>query len=127
MIQNVHHIALIVSSEECLSFYRLLGFTETFRKVRKYDTAVLMEGYGIGLEVFIDDRHPGRGDVEPTGLRHFALRTNLTLEEEMERLRGVFEESGMNIEFGPIMNDWTGVKFCFTKDFDGMAIELREG
>ena len=126
MIQNVHHIALIVSSEECLSFYRLLGFTETFRKVRKYDTAVLMEGYGMQLEIFVDDRHPRRDELEPTGLRHFALSVTGTLEEEMERLRGVFEESGMQIEFGPIMNDWTGVRFCFTRDLDGMAIELRE-
>lgn len=126
MIQNVHHIALIVSSEECLTFYRLLGFTESFRKIRKYDTAVLMEGYGIGLEIFVDDRHPRREELEPIGLRHFALRTDLSLEEEMERLKKTFQEHGETIEFGPIMNDWTGVKFCFTKDFDGMAIELRE-
>ena len=126
MITRAHHIALIVSSEHSLDFYRLLGFTETYRKVRKYDTAVLMEGYGMQLEIFVDDRHPGRGDVEPTGLRHFALKTDLTLEEEMERLSSVFRENGAQIEFGPIMNDWTGVRFCFTRDLDGMAIELRE-
>ena len=78
------------------------------------------------LEIFVDDRHPRRDELEPTGLRHFALKTDLTLEEEMEEMRRRFETAGMNIEFGPIMNDWTGVKFCFTKDFDGMAIELRE-
>ena len=85
-----------------------------------------MVGYGIGLEVFIDDRHPARPELEPTGLRHFALKTDLTLEEEMERLEKKFRENGMEIEFGPIMNDWTGVKFCFTRDMDGMAIEIRE-
>ena len=108
-----------------MDFYRLLGFTETYRKVRKYDTAVLMVGYGMQLEVFIDDRHE-RADVEPIGLRHFALSVSGSLEEEMERLSGVFRDAGEEIEFGPIMNDWTGVKFCFTKDFDGMAIELSE-
>lgn len=41
MIRAFHHEAIIVSSERNLEFYRLLGFSETFKKVRKYDTAVL--------------------------------------------------------------------------------------
>ena len=40
MITAVHHIALIISKEEHLDFYRLLGFQESFRKERKYDVAV---------------------------------------------------------------------------------------
>ena len=125
MITRAHHVALIVSSEHSLDFYRLLGFQESFRKERKYDTAVLMYGHGMGLEIFVDGRHE-RADVEPIGLRHFAFSVSGTLEEEMERLKDVFSSAGETIEFGPIMNDWTGVKFCFTRDFDGLAIELRE-
>lgn len=30
MITGVHHIALLISSEECLTFYKKLGFEETF-------------------------------------------------------------------------------------------------
>lgn len=119
MITAVHHIAIIVSSENSLEFYRLLGFTETFRKKRKYDTAVLMDGYGMQLEIFIDPSHPGRGDQEPIGLRHFALRVD-SLEAEIKRMK----EAG--IEIGPVMSDWTGVRFCFVKDYDGLLVELHE-
>ena len=125
---TVHHIALIVSSESSLQFYRLLGFQETFRKVRKDDTVVLMDGHGIQLEIFIDPRHPQHpsGMNEPIGLRHFALMVDGRLEDEIERLKSVFSCAGFDIEFGTIMEDWTGVRFCFMKDFDGVNIELRE-
>lgn len=124
MITAVHHIAIIVSSERSLDFYRLLGFQETFRKKRKYDTAVLMDGYGMQLEVFIDPNHPSHisGSDEPIGLRHFALKVG-KIEDEIERLRA---ESTEVIDVGPIMEDWTGVRFCFVKDFDGLSIELHE-
>ena len=119
MITGLHHIAIIVSSEKSLEFYKLLGFQETFRKKRKYDTAVLMEGHGLQLELFIDPSHPGRGDQEPIGLRHFALRVK-KLEDEIERLKGA------GVEIGPVMSDWTGVRFCFVKDYDGLLVELHE-
>lgn len=104
MISAVHHIAIIISSEKHLSFYKLLGFTEVFRKVRSYDTAVLLDGYGMELEIFIGPRHPNRyqyeGD-ELTGLRHFALKVD-KIEDEMERLKN---ESSEVLSFGPIMED----------------------
>ena len=128
MIEALHHVAIIISSEDCLEFYRLLGFTEVFRKARKYDTAVLMAGFGIELEIFIDSRHPGHTDGmdEPIGLRHFALRVFGTLEDEIERLKKTFEDAGEELQVGPIVNDWTDVRFCFIRDFDGLSIELRE-
>ena len=54
------HIALIVSREENLSFYEQLGFKETKRIERSYDTVVFMENDGIVLEVFVDPNHPER-------------------------------------------------------------------
>ena len=127
MIAGVQHIALIVSHERNLWFYELLGFHECFRKVRKYDTAVLMVGNGMELEVFVDPRHPMKssGLEEPTGLRHFALQVSpgCTLEEEIQRLKDSTTEV---LDFGPIMEDWTGVRFCFTKDPDGTVVEIRE-
>ena len=42
------------------------------------------------------------------------------LEDEVERLK--IE----GIEIGPIMEDWTGVRFCFIKDYDGLLVELHE-
>lgn len=125
MSTQIHHIALIVSSEQCLKFYKLLGFQESFRKQRTYDMAVLMYGHGMQLEIFVDRKHPSRYTVEkePTGLRHFALQVDGKLEDEMERLK---KESTEVLNFGPIMEDWRGVRFVFMKDPDGAVIELHE-
>lgn len=122
MISAVHHIALIISKEKYLDFYRNLGFTEVFRKERSYDTVVLMDGYGMELEIFIDGSHERR-DAEPLGLRHFALKVDGSLEDEIERLRNASDEV---IDVGPIINDWRGERFVFMKDSDGTVIELHE-
>ena len=128
MIGSLHHAALIVSSEESLRFYELLGFSEIFRKVRTNDVVVLMEGHEIQLEIFIDSRHPTHqtGMEEPIGLRHFALTVSGSIVDELEELRRSFSNEGHVLEVGPIMEDWTGVRFCFVKDFDGLSVELRE-
>lgn len=120
MITAVHHIAIIISKEEHLDFYRLLGFTEVFRKERSYDTAVLLDGYGMELEIFIDESHERR-ENEPLGLRHFALKVDGSLEDEIERMRNGSAEV---IDFGLIMSE--GERFCFLKDPDGTVIELHE-
>ena len=115
MITGVHHFAIIASSEASVAFYEKLGFREMFRKERKYDTVVLMYGHGIQIEMFIDPNHPERAmNPENLGLRHLALR--------VENL----EEMAKDFECGPIMNDWIGVRFCFTADPDGLPIELHE-
>lgn len=124
MKATVHHISLICT-ERNLAFYRLLGFKETFRKVRKNDTIVLMDGCGIRLEFFIDPSHPlhKTGAEEPVGLRHFALEFDDTIENVIDRFKRASDESP---EIGPVMEDWNGTRFCFIKDFDGIPVELRE-
>lgn len=75
MIQAFHHFAIIVSSEKSVEFYSKLGFTETFRKERNYDSVVLMEGSGIQIELFIDPNHQQRAvNPENIELRHIALK-----------------------------------------------------
>lgn len=125
MIKQVHHIAIIISSERCLQFYKLLGFQEFFRKIRSSDVIVLMSGYGIQLEIFIDSRHRRRdeAEIEPTGLRHLALKVDGKIEDEIERLQSASSEV---LSFGPIMKDWRGIRFVFVKDPDGTVIELHE-
>lgn len=111
------HIALIVSSEECLRFYEKLGFKETNRFERSYDTVVFMECGDIVVEIFIDPNHPERvSEPEALGLRHIAFVVD-SLEEVMS-LDGV--------ECEEIRTDWFGRKFTFTKDPDGQPIELKE-
>lgn len=112
---GLDHIALIVSSEESLRFYEKLGFTESKRIERSYDTVVFMQCEQIVLEIFIDPKHPKRvSDPEAKGLRHIAFLVE-NLEEVMKR-----------VECEEIRTDWFGTKFTFTKDPDGQPIELKE-
>lgn len=74
MITGLDHIAVIVSSESSLGIYEKLGFRETNRISRSYDTVVFMENAGVVLEVFIDSNHPARvTEPEALGLRHVAF------------------------------------------------------
>ena len=128
MIEGIHHISLLVSSEKTLEFYKLLGFQESYRKERKEDKVVLLDGYGIQLEVFVDARHPKRElDMsEPTGPRHFALKVN-DIEAEVNRLKEIFKKQlGYDPEFEEISSDWTGERYVFFKDPDGGVVELHE-
>ena len=71
---TLDHIALIVSREENLSFYEQLGFKETKRIERSYDTVVFMENDGIVLEVFCRSEPSGKNNrPEAKGLRHIAF------------------------------------------------------
>ena len=115
MIKGFDHVAIISSSEESVEFYKRLGFRETFRKERKYDTIVNLEVEGIKLEIFIDANHPARAtDPENMGLRHLALSV-----DDIEYMRNAFD-------CGPIMNDWFGKKYCYATDPDGLTIEFHE-
>ena len=112
---ELDHIALIVSKEENLAFYKKLGFIEKDRIERGYDTVVFMESDGLLLEVFIDPNHPARvSGPEALGLRHIAFVVE-SLEEVMR-----------DVECEEIRTDWFGRRFTFTKDPDGQPIELKE-
>ncbi|MBR0429698.1 MAG: VOC family protein [Lachnospiraceae bacterium] len=117
MIQNIHHIAIISSSEASIDFYAHLGFQETYRRERAYDTIVLLQGYGIQLEMFIDPSHPARAtDPENIGIRHLALQVD-NIEQTAEELQ---------LEIGPIQMDWVGIRYAYTWDPDGLPVELHE-
>ena len=129
MILGLHHFSIIASSEASVEFYKKLGFKETFRKLRAYDTVVLMESMwenggkskhssNVQLEIFIDPNHPKRAtSPENLGVRHLALRVE-SIEKAAEQLC---------LQIGPVMSDWVGIRFAFTADPDGLPIELREG
>lgn len=112
---RLDHIALIISKEENLSFYEKLGFKESTRFERSYDTVVFMKCELVTLEVFIDSNHPARMlNPETKGLRHIAF--------EVDDL-----QSAMSIlPCEKIRTDWFGRRFTFTKDPDGQVIELKE-
>ena len=112
---NLNHIALIVSSEDKLEFYKKFGFEETKRFQRKYDTVVFLEVSNITLEIFVDPKHPERlSDPETKGLRHIAF--------SVDNLDDIVEI----IDCEEIRTDWFGKRFTFTRDLDGQPIELKE-
>ena len=120
MFTSIHHVSILASTEKSISFYEKLGFSVTFRKDRPTDTIILMEGYGMQIEMFIDEKHPTRANnPENLGLRHFALKTS-NIEETVDELA----EKG--IQCGEIGLDWTGIKYCYTQDPDGLPIEIHE-
>ena len=91
-----------------MEFYTRLGFREHKRIKRDYDTVVLMDGYGIGLVVFIDPRH-SRSTEEPLGLRVLSLKT--------DSLDGID---------GTVMTDWNGERYVNIADPDGNVVQLHE-
>ena len=110
---SLDHIALIASSMDSLLFYKTLGFKETKRFEREYDTVVFMECNNIFLEIFVDPNHPERvSNPETKGLRHIAF--------SVENL------DDLNIEHEKIRTDWFGRRFTFIKDPDGQPIEIKE-
>ena len=117
LITGIHHFAIIASGETTVDFYRRFGFEEFFRRERPYDTVVLLRGpQGIVLEMFLDPGHPAKGDPEPQGLRHLAFHV-AGIEQTAEELE---------LEIGPIMEDWVGARYAYTTDPDGNVVELHE-
>ena len=112
---KLDHIALIVSSEDCIKFYEKLGFIEIKRIERGYDTVVFLSCNDVVLEVFVDPNHPQRNNnPETLGIRHFCLLVE-SLDEVMSK-----------IECEKVRTDWFGRRFTFAKDPDGQPIELKE-
>ncbi len=95
-----------------MEFYSKLGFSETERVKRGYDTVVLMDGHDIGLEIFIDPNHPAKVE-ESLGVRNISLTV-----DDIEEAASVF-----CVELN---NDWHGEKYLIIRDPDGMSIQLHE-
>lgn len=110
---KLDHIALIVSSERCLGFYKDLRFMEKKRIERNYDTVVVMECDDIVLEIFGDSNYSNRkNSPEEYELRYFSL--------------GVDSLKDVKVKSGEIKADWFGNKYTFTNDPEGQLIELKE-
>lgn len=132
MIQAVHHIAILASDyEKTRNFYvDVLGFQivrENFREERQ-DYKLDLELNGVELEIFAPavpdpeyQKHPKRPDFpEAYGLRHLAFYV-----EDIERTIEELEKKGIETE--PVRIDtYSGGKFTFFKDPDGLPLELHE-
>jgi len=126
MISGLQHLAIIVSGEKSVAFYKCLGFEETFRTERDYDCVVMLEGHGMTVMLFVDPKHPARAACpENYGLRNLALQVD-QLESSMEEVQKTMEAAGFEIKFDPILVNWNGAKYTYFKDPDGQPIGLIE-
>ena len=107
---SIHHISIIASSEASVAFYEGLGFRQVKRIERPYDVVVLMEGHGVGLELFIDPRHE-KPVAEPLGLRTFSIQV---------------DDFSHWSEGRTVLKDWFGERYFTITDPDGNVIQIHE-
>ena len=124
-LNSIHHIAVIASDYELSkNFYvNILGFEiirENYRKNRASYKLDLKLG-NSEIELFSMPNAPKRPSYpEACGLRHLAFYVN-NIEEVVAELN----EKGILTE--PIrIDDYTGKKFTFFSDPDGLPLELHE-
>lgn len=125
-LNKVHHIAVICSDyQRSLDFYtQVLGFrilAEHYRKERQSYKTDLALGDKYVIELFSFPSPPRRAThPEAAGLRHLAF--------EVENLEGeVRELNRLGIAHEDVRTDeFTGKRFLFLRDPDGLPIELYE-
>ena len=125
-LSQIHHIAIIVSDYEASKdFYvNKLGFQivrENYRPERNDWKLDLKVTETTALEIFGVKNPPARVTrPEAAGLRHLAFFTD-NIEETVAELK----EKGIVTE--PIrVDEFSGKKFTFFADPDGLPIELHE-
>lgn len=126
MFNKIHHIAIICSDyEKSKDFYvNKLGFTvlaEVYRAERKsYKLDLAVNGV-YQIELFSFENPPARPSrPEAQGLRHLAFEVD-DIEKEISRL------SAQGIVTEPIrIDEFTGKRFTFFADPDGLPLELYE-
>jgi len=126
-IKAVHHIAIICSDYgRSKDFYtRILGFSivrEVYREERRsYKLDLALNGHYV-IELFSFPDPPARPSrPEACGLRHLAFAV-----DDLER--GVEELKMQGVITEPIrIDEFTGKRFTFFADPDGLPLELYEG
>jgi glyoxylase I family protein len=125
-LNRIHHIAIICSDyARSKHFYtQVLGLSivrEVYRAERQSYKLDLAVGNAYQIELFSFPDPPARpSGPEARGLRHLAFEVD-DLEENIRQLvtYGVATE--------PVrVDEWTGKRFTFLADPDGLPVELYE-
>lgn len=126
LLESIHHIAVICSDyERSKDFYtRILGLEiirEVYRKERKsYKLDLALNGEYI-IELFsFPDPPPRPSRPESCGLRHLAFQVS-DISYSVEQLN----QKGIEVEAVRV-DEYTGKKFTFFNDPDGLPLELYE-
>ena len=126
MISAVHHIAIICADyERSKAFYtQVLGLQivrEVYREERRsWKLDLALNGHYI-IELFsFPDPPPRPSRPEAQGLRHLAFTV-----QDLEKTVATLQQQGVVTE--PIRVDpYTGKRFTFFTDPDGLPLELYE-
>ena len=127
MIEAIHHIAIICTNYEVSKrFYtEILGFSvkqEVYRKERdSYKLDLMLNGHYV-IELFsFPAPAPRPSRPEAAGLRHLAFAV-----KDIETSIANLNSKGVQTE--PVrIDEFTGKKFTFFADPDGLPLELYEG
>lgn len=126
MFNSIHHAAIICSDyDKSKHFYaNVLGFeviAENYRASRNSWKLDLRLPSGEQIELFSFPGAPLRPSYpEAQGLRHLAFSV-----ESVEKSRDYLIASGVDVEDIRI-DEYTGKKFTFFSDPDGLPLELYE-
>mgnify|MGYP004472740387 FL=1 len=122
---KIHHVAIICSDYEISKeFYvEKLGF-EIIREIYREERQSYKLDLKLGesqIELFSFPNSPKRPSYpEACGLRHLAFEVN-DIEEAVKELKG------KNIQVEEVrIDEYTGKKFTFFNDPDGLPLELYE-
>ena len=124
-LKNIHHVAIICSEyEKSKEFYtKILGLEiirEVYRKERESYKLDLKLG-DSQIELFSFPNAPERPSYpESCGLRHLAFQV-----EDVEKTADELQSKGIMVEDIRI-DEFTGKKFTFFSDPDGLPLELYE-
>jgi glyoxylase I family protein len=125
-IKRIHHIAIICSNYKLSKeFYlEVLGFkldSEVYREARQSFKADLSLNGTYIIELFSFPETPPRPSrPEAAGLRHIAFEVG-----DIESVVKILQEKEIFVE--PIrLDEFTGKKFTFIADPDGLPIEFYE-
>ncbi|WP_371187479.1 VOC family protein [Thalassotalea maritima] len=125
-LAGIHHVAIICSDYNVSkAFYtEVLGFTvvaEHYRATRKSYKLDLALPSGEQIELFSFPDAPARvSRPEAQGLRHLAFRV-----ASVDRYATYLQDNGVEVE--PIrIDEYTGKRFTFFQDPDGLPLELYE-
>lgn len=126
MFNSIHHAAIICSDyDESKHFYaKVLGFeviAENYRASRNSWKLDLRLPSGEQIELFSFPGAPSRPSYpEAQGLRHLAFSV-----VSVEKSRDYLIANGVDVEDIRI-DEYTGKKFTFFSDPDGLPLELYE-